>query len=188
MSTTLQQQLDSLIEQNVRFAPDAGHIRLFDQRMLLMQGQALSELRRELLERVGYAQTKAMLTRLGYKRGLHYFEKIRDIAGNDQELLLALALRLAELEGFVLNKPIETMQVNIEDGLFYGDYYWSNSWEADAHLAEFGVSNSPTCWMMEGFASGYSTAIFGRPVVWREIECTAMGHSACRDVGKSLDE
>ncbi|WP_269619626.1 sigma 54-interacting transcriptional regulator [Zhongshania sp. BJYM1] len=184
----LQQRLETLINQHILFSPNTGQIRLFDQRMLLMQGLALSELRSELLERLGQAQAKAMLTRLGYKRGLHYFEKVREIAGNDLDLAAALGMHLAELEGFVLNKPIEKMQIDVEKGIFNGDYYWNNSWEAEAHINQFGISRSPTCWMMEGFASGYSTAMFGRPVLWQEVECTAMGHAACRVIGKPLKD
>ena len=39
-----------------------------------------------------------------------------------------------------------------------------------------------------GYANGFSTAMFGRPVVWREVECKAMGHKTCRVIGKPLDD
>ena len=37
----------------------------------------------------------------------------------------------------------------------WGDYFWQHSWEAETHLRQFGVSGTPACWMMAGYACGY---------------------------------
>ena len=75
-----------------------------------------------------------------------------------------------------------------DSGEFWGDYYWQASWEAEAHLKHFGVSGSPACWMMTGYANGFTTTLMGRPILWRELECVAMGHARCRVIGRPLEE
>jgi len=184
----IQHAIERLISEQLMFSPDTGHIRMFDQRMLLIQGKALSELRRELIERFGLEGVKSLLTRVGYQRGVYYYQQLRNIVGDSPELLIGSAMRLAEVEGYVYHHPIESMVVDFDKGVFKGDYQWHASWEAEAYLTNFGISSTPTCWMMTGYANGFSTAMFGRPILWREIECTAMGHNACRVIGKPLDE
>ncbi len=186
--TQIQKVLEKLATEQLMFAPDTGHIRLFDQRMLLIPGSALAEFRGEMIKRFGEHEVRQLLTRTGYQRGIDYYHKLRSVVGDDPELLIGAAMRLAELEGYVYHQPIEGMQVDFDQGIFSGDYQWHSSWEAEAHTNLFGLSRDPMCWMMTGYASGFSTAMFGRPVLWREIECSSMGHKACRVVGKPLEE
>ncbi|QID16218.1 AAA domain-containing protein [Nitrogeniibacter mangrovi] len=179
---------DAFLARHLRFAADEGEIRLFDQRMLLMHGYSLAALRRELIERLGLDATRELFTRLGYQQGVEDARNLRAAAGGDIDLALARGPRLREVEGFVRNRVVDRMQYDAESGQFWGDYYWQHSWEAETHLREFGVSGSPACWMMAGYACGYTTAMMGRPVIWREIECVAMGHAQCRVIGQPIEE
>lgn len=178
-----------LLAGHLHFSPDAGHIQLFDQRMLLMQAESFAELRRELIVSLGTAKTRALMMRLGYQQGFDDGQRVREQLGRaDPADALALGPRLREMEGFVRNQPVDAMQVDIAQGQFWGDYYWSASWEAQAHLAHCGVSGSPACWTMVGYADGYCTAVTGMPIHWREVECVAMGHARCRVIGRPLVE
>ena len=179
---------DQALARNVRFAPDSGQILLFDQRMLLMHGFSLAALRRELIERLGLERTRELFTRLGYQQGMEDARCLRDQEGGDLTRTLALGPRLREIEGFVRNQAVDRMQFNTESGEFWGDYYWQASWEAEAHLDHFGISGSPACWMMTGYACGFTTALMGRPILWRELECVATGHARCRVIGQPLEE
>ena len=172
---------------HVRFAPDTGHILLFDQRMLLIHGFSLGEMRRELIARMGIDDAREMFTRLGYQQGLEDQTRIRDITGGNVEETLLLGPRLREIEGFVRNQPLQKMQYKPGQP-FYADYVWSASWEAEAHLKHVGISGEPACWMMVGYANGFCTSLLGTPIVWREVECVAMGHPHCRVIGKPLDQ
>ena len=181
-------KVTQLLSEQLMFAPDTGHIRLFDQRMLLIPGKTLGLLRKEMIETFSFEKAKELLTRLGYQRGVNYYHHLRSISGEDTDTLIRSAMRLAELEGYVYHDPIESMQIDVEKGIFQGDYQWHSSWEAENYLSHFGLSSRPTCWTMVGYANGFSTAMFGRPVVWREVECKAMGHKTCRVIGKPLDD
>ncbi len=172
----------------VRFEPDSGQILLFDQRMLLMHGFSLAALRRELIERLGLDKTRELFTRLGYQQGTEDARGLREHAPGGLEGTLALGPRLREIEGFVRNQAVDRMQFNTETGEFWGDYYWEASWEAEVHRQHFGISGSPACWMMTGYACGFTTALMGRPILWHERECVAMGHARCRVVGEPLED
>ncbi|WP_018230508.1 sigma-54-dependent Fis family transcriptional regulator [Methyloversatilis universalis] len=183
---------DRTLAKNVHFAPDSGHILLFDQRMLLMHGFSVAALRHELVERLGLDRTRELFTRMGYQQGVADARCLREAEGGDTDdtlkRTLALGPRLREIEGFVRNQAVERMQFSTDSGEFWGDYYWQASWEAEAHLKHFGVSGSPACWMMTGYANGFTTTLMGRPILWRELECVAMGHARCRVIGRPLEE
>jgi len=179
---------DAALARHLRFAPDDGQILLFDQRMLLMHGYSLAELRRELIERLGLEKTRELFTRLGYQQGVEDSRGLRRAEGADIPTAMSLGPRLREVEGFVRNQAVDRMQFDADSGEFWGDYFWQHSWEAETHLRQFGVSGTPACWMMAGYACGYTTAMMGRPVIWREIECVAMGHARCRVIGQPIEE
>jgi DNA-binding NtrC family response regulator len=183
------QDLDTgLLAGHLHFSPDDGHIQLFDQRMLLMHASSFAELRREMISSLGSIKAKELLIRLGYQQGFEDGERIRKLETTDMTQTLALGARLREIEGFVRNHPVKTMTCDIERGEFYGDFHWVSSWEAHAHLEHFGVSGTPACWIMNGYADGFSTAATGIPIHWRETECVAMGHKQCRVIGKPISE
>jgi len=179
---------DRVLAGHLHFSPDTGHIQLFGQRMLLMHGFSVAALRREIIERLGQDKAREIFTRLGYQQGTADARNLRDREGDDLSRVLALGPRLREIEGFVRNQAIDRIQFNPQTGEFWGDYYWQASWEAEAHQAHFGVVGEPACWMMIGYACGFTTLLMGRPILWRETECVAMGDARCRVVGRPLEE
>jgi len=179
-------RLTRTVAEHLRFSPEAGHIQLFAQRMLLMHANSFAELRRELVARLGFATARELLTRLGYQQGVEDGQRLRALYPDDLAHALALGPRLRETEGFVGMRPIEDMRFDVERGEFSGDFVWASSWEAEAHMQQIGISGEPSCWIMGGYASGCSTAIVGMPILWREVECVAMGHKNCRVIGKPL--
>ena len=181
-------RLTRTVAEHLRFSPDAGHIQLFEQRMLLMHANSFAELRRELIEQLGVAKAREMLTRLGYQQGFDDGQRVRALDPDDIAHALALGPRLRETEGFVSTRPIDAMRFDPAGGEFSGDFLWVSPWEAEAHMQQIGLSGEPACWIMCGYSSGYCTAVTGVPILWREIECVAMGHAQCRVIGKPLSE
>lgn len=78
--------------------------------------------------------------------------------------------------------------INQKKKQFYADLNWHNSFEADVHLEQFGPSNEPSCWMLLGYACGYSSYATGMTIIYQEMECKTCGHANCRIIGKPLDE
>lgn len=172
----------------LRFSPGDGEIWLADQRMVLLHNASLAALRRELIEILGNEKTRGILTRMGYLSGVRDAEMVRKVRPNSTDFdAFSVGPQLHSLEGFVSVETV-AMEVNIEKGHFYGEFIWRNSAEAEAYIAANGIGNAPVCWTLQGYANGYVSSFLGRQVLVREVECKAMGHAACKVIGKSLDD
>ena len=171
----------------LKFDPEKGHVKLFDQRMLLMHGFSMAELRRELIERLGYETARRVFTRLGYQQGIEDQVRIRGWLGDEVRSILPLGPRLRDLEGYVGNLP-HHFELDEKEGTFFGDFTWVDSWEAEGHLKHFGTGGAPVCWINAGYATAFATHVLGKPILAREIECVAMGHDRCRAVMKPVSD
>src|SRR5690606_29664785 len=78
-------------------------------------------------------------------------------------------------------------EIDSSSGHFYSEFLWHESLEDDEHISSYGLGEDSACGRGIGYASGYASALTGRPIVFREVECRAMGHSACRVIGKPAD-
>ncbi|WP_150430337.1 sigma-54-dependent Fis family transcriptional regulator [Dechloromonas sp. CZR5] len=172
----------------IRFDPGNGEIWLDDQRMMLIHNTSLGALRRELIETLGIEKARGIITRVGYHSGSKDAEIVRrHRAGSNDASAFSLGPQLHSIEGYLTTETLAT-EVDVEAGHFYGEYIWHNSAEAERHIAAFGKSNAPVCWMQQGYANGYLTSFLGRPMLVREVECKGMGHAACKIIGKALDQ
>ncbi|SMC50383.1 sigma-54-dependent Fis family transcriptional regulator [Rhizobium sp. RU36D] len=172
----------------LHFALGDGRIWLNDQRMVLMQSQVLGRLRQEIIEAFGMEAAKGIFMRVGYMQGVRDAELIQKRFPN-QDLTHALAAgpRVHTLEGFV---KVETKQFQFDSakGSYFGEFYWYDSSEAAEHIAHHGLASDPVCWMQTGYPSGYTSTLFGRPVIFRELECSGMGAPRCYVVGQNAGE
>ncbi|HET7835164.1 MAG TPA: XylR N-terminal domain-containing protein, partial [Variovorax sp.] len=173
----------------LRFNAGSGHIWLDEQRMLLLHARAFAELRKELLDSLGVERARGLLVRMGFASGQRDGElavKERR-AGLRTEDAFMLGPRLHSIEGIVSVEMIK-LEMDLENKTFFGEFVWENSWECEAHVADFGYGDDPQCWSQIGYASGYTSAFMGRLVVFKEVECTSMGDSRCRIVGHVAEE
>jgi DNA-binding NtrC family response regulator/predicted hydrocarbon binding protein len=167
------------------FSPGDGRIWLNDQRMLLLHSASFGSLRRELIECVGAESARRLLTRAGYASGARDAALVRQRwPAADGASLLAAGTRLHALEGVVKVEPLH-FAFEAATGRYDGEFLWHHSAEADEHIAAYGVGNEPACWMELGYAMGYVTALTGALVIFREVECRAMGSAVCRVVGRN---
>ncbi|MCC5857321.1 MAG: sigma 54-interacting transcriptional regulator [Ectothiorhodospiraceae bacterium] len=166
----------------------SGHISLEGQRMVLLHTSALASLRRELVETLGMHRARGVLTRMGYASGQHDADMVRrmmpDACDND---LMSLGPQLHSLEGIVDVTPIR-FEIDVAAGQFYGEFAWDNSHEAEGHLEQFGLHFDPVCWTQIGYASGYTSAVMRKPVLYREVQCRGRGDERCMIVGKLVSE
>lgn len=172
----------------LHFSPQDGHIRLYDQRMLLIHASALGTLRLELIETFGLHRARGLLTRMGYNSGARdavLARKLRPTAPLTDMFLVGPQLHA--LEGIVRVEPV-SMEIDVERGIYHGEFLWKDSSEDEEHLRTYGLGAEPACWMQIGYASGYTSVFMGRPILYREIECRAMGQPHCRIVGLPADE
>jgi transcriptional regulator with GAF, ATPase, and Fis domain len=169
------------------FSPGDGRIWLQDQRMILLHSEALGSLRRELIDSIGLDKARGLLTRAGYVSGARDARLARQQWPDAEPQAAAIAgTRLHALEGVVQVEVVHA-RYDAELGDYDGEFIWHNSSEDDEHIAAYGVGGSPACWMQVGYATGYVSTLFGRMVVFREVECRSSGAAHCRVVGKSAE-
>lgn len=162
----------------------SGYISLEGQRMVLLHTHALASLRRELVETLGMDRARGVLTRMGYASGQRDAEMVRTImpeASDDD--LMNLGPQLHSLEGIVNVTPVH-FDIDVAAGRFFGQFAWENSHEADVHLELYGKHQESVCWTQIGYASGYTSAIMRKPVLFREISCRGCGDEECMIVGR----
>lgn len=172
----------------LQLTPESGQIWLDGKRMFMLHLSAFSALRRELIESLGVDQARGLLTRMGYLAGSKDAELVNTLR-KDSSVYDAFVIgpQLHALEGVVRVEPV-AVDVDVARGRFYTEFLWWGSIEDEAHTADYGHAAEPVCWMQIGYASGFSSAFFGRRVIYREVECGAMGFEACRIIGKPVDE
>lgn len=172
----------------VHFSAKDGTIWLAENRMLLLHVMALAGLRRELIHSVGMEHARRIITRMGFTSGTRDAELARKIRGEQNPVdAFMVGPQLHMLEGSVQVSPVK-LDMDIAAGRFFGEFVWQNSWESEAHTREFGLQKDPVCWMLIGYASGYTTAFMGKFVLFKETECTGCNDPQCRIVGKPVDE
>ncbi len=164
----------------------AGTIHFGHRRMLLMDADAMGLLRKELIETVGIDRARRILTRFGYACGYRDALTTKDWhTGGDVADWWSLGPRLHTLEGMVRARILNS-RIDKTGGVFDVDAEWINSYEAEQHLAHLGMADSPVCWTLLGYATGHSSAVFGREVCYSEKECIGKGDARCLVVARVL--
>jgi DNA-binding NtrC family response regulator len=179
---------DADLRRMVHFSAGDGRIWLAGQRMLLVHAAALGELRRELMGTIGREQTRRLLMRAGYASGERDARLARQVRGDASVLdMFAVGPQLHMLEGAVQVTP-EACEIDVPAGRFHGVFRWDHSWEVETHVRAFGPQAEPVCWMLLGYASGYTSAFMGRPTLFKEVACAACGQPHCRIEGRVLPD
>ncbi len=156
--------------------------------MLLIHLSSFAALRRELIDMFGVECTRGLLTRMGYASGTRDAEIARKVRPRASYFdILAAGPQLHALEGIVAVDP-EKVEVDVAKGIFYGEFIWRDSSEVDGHVSVYGDSAEPVCWMQLGYAMGYTSAFMGKQILFREVQCRAMGHPVCKIIGKPVEE
>ena len=172
----------------VHFSARDGRIWLAGQRMLLVHAASLGALRRELMGTIGREQTRRLLMRAGYASGERDGALARQVRGDASVLdMFAVGPQLHMLEGAAQVTP-ESCEIDLPAGRFHGVFRWDHSWEVEAHVRDFGPQDEPVCWMLLGYASGYTSAFMGRPTLFKEVACAACGQPICRIEGRVLGD
>jgi DNA-binding NtrC family response regulator len=177
---------DADLRRMVHFSAGDGRIWLAGQRMLLIHAAALGALRRELMGTIGREQTRRLLMRSGYASGERDARLARQVRPGATMLdMFAVGPQLHMLEGAVQVTP-ESCEIDMPAGRFHGIFRWDHSWEVEAHVRDFGPQDAPVCWMLLGYASGYTSAFMGRPTLFKEVACAGCGDPNCRIEGRVL--
>lgn len=176
------------LSQLIQFQAQEGRIWLGEQRVILMSLAALSSFRRELYNTLGFERTKGFFMRLGYQNGIKDAELallMRPDANAVDRFLAGPQLHM--LRGMVKVEPIQ-IEIDQEKQQFFMEHIWTDSFEVEICLTEFGLLDEPACWTLIGYACGYSSAVLGQEIIFKEVECRGCGDDQCRAIGKPAEE
>jgi len=166
----------------------AGTIQFKYRRMLLFDADAMGLLRKELTETLGPERARRILIRFGYACGYRDALTSRELSDwPSVAAWWAAGPRLHTLEGAVRAHVLRS-QIDPARGRFEVEAEWHHSYEAEQHRTHIGPSDAPVCWTLTGYASGHSTAVFGREVFCYEQECVGKGDARCLVIGRAADE
>jgi len=172
----------------IRFESDKGKIWLNEQRMLMIHSSVMGLLRKELIDTLGINRAKGFLMRFGYHSGWKDAELVAKVRPDmSKEDAFFVGPQLHCIKGMVNVKPV-ALNIDMDNGIFHGEFDWFDSYEADVHLHDFGPTDEPICWTLIGYASGYTTYFMGQQVIFKETQCVGMGYDHCHIVGKPAEE
>ena len=162
---------------------EGGMIRFAGQRMLLLNAEAMGVLRQYLVENIGLTGARAILTQYGFAHGWRMAEAMKSTfrSSGDGEWHGAGA-RLHNLGGLFTAAPGEQNPLSPE-GLTLLE-----SFEAEQHLLQLGLADSPVCWTICGLMSGYLSHCTGQEIFVLEDRCLGTGHKGCHIIGRTRQE
>ena len=165
-----------------------GIIEFNGARIVMQRANVGHVMRRELRAILGEEETRVFLMRQGYITGRSDALFVRE---NWPNLNIGDAFTAGtRLHTFTGTVRVETVHndFDFKTKRFSGEFIWHDSVEAE-QIARDGLrSSSPCCWTLVGYASGYATAFFGKPILYQEKSCIAQGKPHCRVVGKPIEE
>ena len=164
-----------------------GNLSLQGRRVVLHSMDAFALLRHELIDSVGLAEARRILTRYGYFWGQADAAAMKRIF--EWESLtewIKAGPRMHSLQGAT---KVVTKAFSIDEaaGTLSMAVTWRDSVDAQQHLLEFGKADKPVCWMLAGYASGYASFCLGKEVYFLEDKCKAKGDRVCSAIGKDKD-
>lgn len=176
------------LSSELNFSPKEGKIWLNEQRVILFSLTALSKFRKEVYDTIGPERCKAFFIRLGYQIGILDGELVRQMEFDGDKLeRFMMGPTLHSMRGMVLPK-LNSLEFDQENGKFFCEVEWQDSFEVEIATAAFGQMDEPACWNLIGYASGYSSVMMQREVIFQEVECRGCGDNRCLGVGKLAED
>lgn len=185
--TTTGPDIAGLIERLYFDLPE-GMIWLDQSRVTLMHADWLAQLRSELIPLLGYHQTRALFTRLGYSAGCRDAKASleRNPAQSWEEIVLTGG-QMHTLHGSVA-AAVGSMDLDESKRHCHIEFIWKNSIERIGEDERRFHNSESGCWMEVGYGSGFLTTCYGAPVLFRELSCCSSSHDHCRGIAKFADQ
>jgi hypothetical protein len=176
------------LSKGIEFDPGKGITRFKDTRLIILDANALGLLRQRILEQNGWAAAQKLFLQFGYQHGFSDFMQMKLNYNFDSQMdLLASGPVLHTWEGIVHAQPKEVRIDHDKDEFFFSGV-WSNSYEAEQYLQFNEQAQEPVCWTLMGYASGWSTAFWEKPILTVEPVCVGKGDDHCEWLLKPVQE
>ena len=181
------EQKDLHLAELLDFRPDQGVIRLHEQRVVILSAAAMGLLRKELIDTLGVETAERLALRFGFADGYHDAVNLRERSKWTDPLEgIRAGAMLQTLEGIV-RVDVRKTDYDAATGRFDEQVVWHDSYVAEQHVHHYGKTESPVCWSLVGYASGFVSACLGKEVYFRETSCAAQGTKHCVAIGRDAE-
>lgn len=154
-------------------------------RAIIFDAVALGLLRKELINSLGMAAARSILTRFGYAHGRMTAESLK-LEFPDLFADSWTGPKLHMLQGMV--RVEENKRSDGSDDQPLVQSFWYDSYEVEQHLLHLGLSEDSVCWTLTGFASGYVSYWRGEKVYFIEDRCCGKGDAVCHVEGRTREQ
>ena len=176
------------LSRDIKFDPKRGINEFRGSRLVIFDANAIGFLRQKLIGVAGWERARGLFLELGFQHGYSDFLQMKMSYQFDTEMdLLAAGPVIHTWEGIVQATPTE-IHFDRKTGDFYFTGVWTNSYEAEQHLMFRPPASEPVCWSLMGYASGWCTAFFGKPLLAIEPVCMGKGDKTCEWLIKPAGE
>lgn len=161
-----------------------------NERSVFVSTRAFGAMQRDLIENIGINRMKTFFFKYGYQLGV---EDAQEVAKRDNLSLLEkieYGPIIHSLKGFT-KSHITEKDFEVEGNeiiLFRFKGIWENSYEAEQHFKNFGMSQGPVCYTLTGYATGYVSSVVGVDVFFKELQCQGQGDPCCVWEGRLVSE
>ncbi len=164
---------------DLKFNIEKGYTTFQDTRLLIFAADAIGLLRQNMIDAIGFEAARKIFLRFGFQNGYADFMQMKINYTFDSEMdLLTSGPVIHTWEGIVHAKPLE-IKIDKEKDEFFFCGVWTNSYEAEQHLSFNAHAKDPVCWSAMGYASGWCTAFWQRPIIAIEPVCVGKGDDHC---------
>lgn len=168
------------------FQPDRGLVELENRRVLIFDGNILMELRRMIVENLGWEECQPVIFHYGYEVGNMDAKSLGQMYKwkNKKEWFKAGTIMQTQ-RGFC-KTILSSLSFNPDERHLMFRGRWFNSYEVDSHKHLKLTDTGPVCYVLCGYLSGYASYCFDREVLVQEQECFHRQH--CSFEGRFVEE
>lgn len=179
---------DINIQNLLKFLPGEGKLILNDQRMVLFSQDSFASLQKLLVHHFGFDYTSALFSQFGFQCGSDDYVSIAEKGDWDSDIdRIASGPVIHMWEGIVHVQPTK-IEFDRSIGQFHMTGIWKNSYEAENYIKNYGLSKTPVCSTLTGYASGWASKFFNSKLIAIETECTAKGDPHCSFEIKPIED
>ncbi|MEH7333835.1 XylR N-terminal domain-containing protein [Neobacillus drentensis] len=159
-----------------------SHELALDDRKIITASSALGILRQQLVKNIGNERIKGFLFHFGWEMG----EKDAKEAMQTETSLKSLIKfgPILHIEnGHIRGSQHDcTFELDEKGKIksFFSTGTWVDSYEAEEHIKQLGISKTQVCHTLVGYASGFMSTVFGERLLAKEITCVGKGDAECR--------
>jgi hypothetical protein len=179
---------DFNMAKDIAFNTQTGVVTFRDTRLLLFDANTIGLLRQNLVKELGWEKARRFFLCFGYEQGYADFMQMKVNYTFDTDMdLLASGPVIHTWEGIVQATPKE-IRFDRKTGEFFFTGVWTNSYEAEQFLSFNRQAKEPVCWSLMGYASGWCTAFFNKPILAIEPVCVGKGDDHCEWLAKPIKD